>query len=63
MAAGSDRVKVIDFSTSLLVPSFVQTTALASGLLPRMQSSDDVLSGDPRGTGHAQLITLERLEQ
>jgi Trypsin len=61
--AGSARVKVLDFSTSVIVPSFIQTTALASGLLPRIQSNDDVLSGDLRGTGHAQLVTIERLEQ
>jgi hypothetical protein len=61
--AGSDRVKVLDFSSSVIVPNFVQTTALVSGLLARIQSNDDVLSGDLTGDGHAQLITLERLEQ
>jgi len=61
--AGSIRVKVLDFSSSLILPAFIQTTALASGLLQRIQSNDDVLSGNLRGTGRAQLVTLERLEQ
>ena len=59
-AAGSDRVKVLDFSSSVIVPNSSDHSP-GLRLLARIQSNDDVLSGDLTGDGHAQLITLERL--
>ncbi|HKE14670.1 MAG TPA: S1 family peptidase [Kofleriaceae bacterium] len=61
--AGLPRVLVADFSGSSIGIAFVQDQVTPSGLLQRMEPSDAVLAGDIRGTGRAQLVTLERLEQ
>jgi len=59
------RVMVADFQDGA-VPAriaFMQTQAMPSALLRRIDPDDLVLAADVRGTGHTGLFTLERLEQ
>jgi hypothetical protein len=62
-AAGLDRVQVADLSGASISIPFSQTHVMPSGLTSRIHQNDHILAGDLRGSGRAQLLTLENLEQ
>ena len=58
-AGTNGRIAILHDGVAPSHPGFVQTSALASPLLPRIDATDIVLAGPLTSTGRADLVTIE----
>ena len=61
-AAGHGRLQVADLSGATIAIPYLENQFPGSPILSRIQQTDRIVAGDLLGTGRAQLLTLENLE-